>query len=49
MSNLTIRAETIADKEHIFSVVSKAFPTKAEAQLVNALRDKGEVQLSLVA
>ena len=44
-----IRAETAADKEKIFSVVQQAFPTAAEAQLVNALREKGEAQISLVA
>lgn len=44
-----IRNETDYDRKLIFEANSQAFPTPAEANLVDALRDDGFVRLSLVA
>jgi putative acetyltransferase len=46
---LTVRPETIADLDAIFRVESAAFGEETEAGLVNALRDAGNLLLSLVA
>lgn len=46
---LTIRAERDADRAAIFEVHARAFPTDAEARLVDALRDEGAAVVSLVA
>lgn len=47
--NITIRAELPEDAEAIRRVVAHAFPTQAEADLVEALRRSGELIVSLVA
>ncbi len=46
---VTIRAETSDDPGAIFAVHAAAFPTDAEARLVNALRAGGKATVSLVA
>jgi putative acetyltransferase len=46
---MEIRAETISDRANIWRVQAEAFPTYAEADLVNELRDDGDVVFSLVA
>jgi putative acetyltransferase len=46
---LTVRPETTADLDAIFRVESAAFGEETEAGLVNALRDAGNLLLSLVA
>jgi putative acetyltransferase len=46
---ITIRRETAADQAGIRRVLERAFPTPAEAALVDALRAAGCVTLSLVA
>lgn len=47
--NVTIRPETIEDQQSIWNVNRAAFESDAEANLVDALRDGGFVQVSLVA
>jgi putative acetyltransferase len=49
MNDLLIRAETPEDREAVFRVHATAFPTDAEARLVDALRDGGHGRVSLVA
>ncbi len=44
-----IRPERASDRAAIRALVAAAFPTPAEAQLVDALRDAGDLALSLVA
>jgi putative acetyltransferase len=46
---VTIRAENLEDASAIRSVVASAFPTDAEARLVDRLRETGFLSLSLVA
>ncbi len=46
---ISIREEQPADRDAIFRVNAAAFETDGEAQLVDALRDAGDVVLSLVA
>jgi putative acetyltransferase len=48
-SELEIRDERAGDRAAIFDVVSRAFPTAAEADLVERLRDAGAATISLVA
>lgn len=47
--NATIRPEIIADQQSIWQVNQAAFDGDAEANLVNALRDGGFIDVSLVA
>lgn len=47
--NLTIRDETGADRRAVFELNAAAFPTDAEATLVDALRVSAEPYISLVA
>ena len=44
-----IRSETTADRQAIWDLNRAAFDTEAEADLVDALRDGGYVEVSLVA
>lgn len=44
-----IRPETEKNSDAVFKVNQRAFPTPAEAKLVNELRDGGFVRVSLVA
>lgn len=44
-----IRQETDGDRKSVFEVNVRAFPTPAEANLVDVLRDGGFVRVSLVA
>ena len=44
-----MRPERPADRAAVFDVVARAFPTDAEAQLVDRLRDAGAATISLVA
>jgi len=44
-----IRDETRADRRAIFALHARAFPTDAEARLVDRLRDAGAATVSLVA
>jgi putative acetyltransferase len=46
---MVIRAERPSDREAIFSVNARAFETDAEARLVDVLRERGAVAVSLVA
>ncbi len=46
---LTIRSEQFADAAAIFDVHCAAFPTDAEARLVDRLRENGNARMSLVA
>lgn len=46
---LTIRPERLADPAAITEVVAAAFPTPAEAKLVEALRAAGRLSVSLMA
>jgi putative acetyltransferase len=46
---IEIRGETVADRQAIRLLNCAAFETAAEAQLVDALRDGGFVEISLVA
>lgn len=46
---VSVRPERSADRAAIFDVVARAFPTDAEAKLVDRLRDAGAATLSLVA
>jgi putative acetyltransferase len=46
---LVIRPERPADADAIHAVVAAAFPTDAEARLVEALREAGRLTISLVA
>jgi len=46
---LTVRAETPADVPTIRALLVSAFPDASEARLVDALRDTGDLILSLVA
>lgn len=47
--DITIRPERPADAPGIHRVLTAAFPTDLEAQLVHALRAAGQLQISLVA
>jgi putative acetyltransferase len=49
MMNVTIRPESIQDRQSIWHVNQAAFEGDAEANLVDALRDGGFVDVSLVA
>lgn len=49
MANVQIRAETDADHAAIHAVNAAAFPTAAEADLVDALRQQARPLISLVA
>lgn len=46
---MEIRSETVADRQVIRNLNGAAFETDAEAKLVDALRDGGFVEISLVA
>jgi putative acetyltransferase len=46
---MTIRAEQAGDAAAIYSLHCAAFPTDAEARLVDRLRDNGNARISLVA
>ena len=46
---MQIRPETLADEPAIAAVLTAAFPTDLEAQLVTALRAAGRLTISLVA
>lgn len=46
---ITIRAETLTDRAAIDAIHAASFPTSAEADLVAALRDSGDLVTSLVA
>lgn len=46
---ITVRPERKRDSEAIRAVLTAAFPTSAEADLVEALRDNGHLLVSLVA
>lgn len=46
---IAIRPETSADRTAIFAIHAGAFPTDAEARLVDRLRDAGAASVSLVA
>lgn len=46
---LVVRPELPADADAIHAVVASAFPTDAEARLVEALREAGRLTVSLVA
>jgi putative acetyltransferase len=46
---MTIRPERVGDEAAIHAVHVAAFPTDAEARLVDALRDAGRLSISLVA
>lgn len=48
-SSVVIRAETVDDAAAIHAVLSSAFPTDAEARLVDALRAAGRLSVALVA
>jgi putative acetyltransferase len=47
--NIRIRPETGTDKVAIFELNAAAFPTDAEARLVDALRESADSYISLVA
>lgn len=47
--NPIFRPEAESDSDAVFNVNQRAFPTPAEAILVDALRDSGYVRVSLVA
>jgi putative acetyltransferase len=47
--NLEIRDELGTDRAGIWNVHASAFPTEAEARLVDTLRDDGDAVISLVA
>ena len=44
-----IRAEKTSDREAVYGVLATAFPTAAEARLVDVLRDSADGPVSLVA
>lgn len=44
-----VRPERAGDRPAVFDVVARAFPTDAEAKLVDRLRDAGAATVSLVA
>jgi putative acetyltransferase len=46
---ITIRSEEPADYAAVFEINNRAFPTDAEARLVNGLRDQAKPVVSLVA
>jgi putative acetyltransferase len=46
---LSVRHETVSDREAVFRVEASAFGRDVEARLVDALREGGHVLLSLVA
>lgn len=46
---ITVRPERSSDVDAVRSVVTAAFPTDAEARLVDALRSAGRLTISLVA
>jgi putative acetyltransferase len=46
---MVLRVEQAGDRAGIHAVVTSAFPTDAEARLVDRLRDAGDLSLSLVA
>lgn len=47
--SVEIRAETAADKSAVFELYTAAFPTQAEAKLVDALRATASPYIALVA
>ncbi len=47
--NLEFRLEETSDQRAIYQVHQTAFPTEAEARLVDALREAGRLTVSLVA
>jgi len=47
--NAEIRSETVQDRDAVWNVHRAAFETPAEANLVDALREGGDVEVSLVA
>lgn len=47
--NVTIRDEQASDREAVYQLNVSAFPSAAEAKLVNQLRDRAEPCISLVA
>lgn len=49
LAHVVLRPEEPRDHEGIFNVHASAFPSSAEAQLVDALRDEGHARVSLVA
>lgn len=49
LHNITIRSERPDDRSAIHAVHAAAFPTDAEARLVDALREAGRLVVSLVA
>ncbi len=49
MSQVKIRKEEPGDEARIFEVVADAFPTDAEAQLVDLMRSQNDILSSLVA
>lgn len=46
---MNIRPETKQDKESIYKINCEAFGTDIEAKIVDALRDSGQLKLSMVA
>ncbi|RIL08221.1 MAG: GNAT family N-acetyltransferase [Proteobacteria bacterium] len=46
---IAIRPERASDRDAIFALHARAFPSDAEARLVDALRDAGAARVSLVA
>ncbi len=46
---MIVRGETRADQPAVYAVVAAAFARADEARLVEALRDAGDIELSLVA
>ncbi|GAD81192.1 GNAT family N-acetyltransferase [Vibrio ezurae] len=46
---MLIRTEAPADNQGILTLLKHAFPTDAEANLVNTLRENGNITLSIVA
>lgn len=47
--SMQIRPETVADKAAVFGINAAAFPTDAEAKLVDSLRFSADPHVSLVA
>jgi len=47
--DVEIRPETAADRQGVWNVNRAAFPTDAESKLVDALRNEGYIEASLVA
>ena len=47
--SVRIRSEAVTDLESVYGVNAAAFPTSAEAELVNRLRESTDSFISLVA